>query len=492
MKYSEKKRRATAKILAIVLIAAMLLTSGYYILMIFAKNTPLSATAVYGADAQTDDPAYMDRLDGLPDFVEYIHTYYKDEVTYQSLVDAAYKGVVDSLGDTWSVYYNDKALSTSFVQDINQEYCGVGITMTLDSEGCLIQEVNTKGPAYEAGIRAGSYLTFVDGKSVKDKTLGEISAAVRGPEGTTVRLLVKTNGVSKTYDLVRRTLRVASVEYSMVTDKIGYINITSFSDKTDSELREARLMLVAKGADSLILDLRDNGGGYVGTAIEMANDFIDEGVLCRTKAKGQDLFVYEATNKGFRKMPVVILVNEGTASASEIFAAAMQDNGAAKLVGTKTYGKGVAQVIQEMDNDDSLKLSIYYFETPKGSTVNGVGITPDYIVTDQVFTAEQAAEIKASVVPMAEQKKYYRGDYGLNVLAAQQRLAYLGYDVEPTCCMDEKTFNAIVAFQPTFGGIPYGGLDFCTEKAICEAFDALFTRTDSDPQLAKAIELLSK
>ena len=496
MKYSEKRRRNIAKIFAIILIAAMVLSSGYYIMLIFANDRALSALAVYGADALPAEPEdsreSMTRLDGLEDFIDFVHEFYKDPVTYEALVDAAYTGVIDSLDDPWSVYYVSTEESDNFVQSINQEYSGVGVTMTLDNNGCLVSEVNRLGPAFEAGLRAGCYIVKVDGVSVSDWSLNDISSKVRGIEGTTVVLTVTENGVEKDYTITRRHLKVASVEAEMLEDNIGYIAITSFADSTVAEFTEAKLTLFGQGANSLIIDLRDNGGGYVNTALLLADELLEEGILSRFTWRGEDLVVYEAEPDLNRKVPMVLLVNGGTASASEIFAAALQDNGAAKLVGTRTYGKGVAQTIQPLEYSDSVKLSIYYFESPKGNTINGVGLTPDYLVEQSVYTQEEAADILDTVIDMAENKKYHKGEVGLNVLAAQQRLFYLGYDVDWNGRMDDKTVAAIKAFQPTFGGSPYGGLDFSTQKAICAAFDELFTGSSEDRQLLKAVEILSK
>lgn len=491
MKYSEKKRRMAAKILAILLIAAMVLTSGYYILMIFARNTALDCLAVYGEDA-LDSRDSLERLDGIEDFIDFIHSFYKDEVSYEVLVDAAYNGIVDSLGDPWSVYYVTTEESDSFVQTINQEYSGIGVTMQMDANRCLITDVNKKGPAYEAGIHPGTYITAIDGKSTQGMSLSEMSEKIRGLDGTSVTITVDDNGVESQFKVVRRKVRVATINCEMLEGNMGYISLSSFGEDTGSEFTEARLSLLNQGAEGLIIDIRDNGGGYVSTALTIADDLIDEGILSRFVHRGEDLVVYEATPDLTRKVPTVLLVNEYSASASEILAAALKDNGTAILVGNTTYGKGVAQIIQELDHNDAVKLSVYYFQTPDGNDINGVGIEPDYIVPASKYTEEEAASIKSSVVPMAEEKKYYAGQYGLNVLAAQQRLFYLGYDVQPTAKMDEKTVAAIKAFQPTFGGSPYGGLDFCTQKAICEAFEALFAADPSDPQLLKAIELLTK
>ncbi len=220
-------------------------------------------------------------------------------------------------------------------------------------------------------------------------TLNEIAEKVRGVEGTTVLVTVDDNGNEKTFEIVRRKLRIATVAYEMLEDEIGFISISSFGDTTAGEFRAARLDLLNEGADSLIIDVRDNGGGYVSAVLSIADDLIDEGILSRFVQRGEDLVTYEAKKDDTKKDPVVLLINEYSASASEILAAALKDNGTATLVGTTTYGKGVAQVIQDLDHNDAVKLSVYYFQTPNGDEINGVGVAPDYIVPASKYSLEE-------------------------------------------------------------------------------------------------------
>jgi len=196
---------------------------------------------------------------------------------------------------------------------------------------------------------------------------------------------------------------------------------------------------------------------------------------------------------GMANLPMVLLVNEGSASASEILAGALQDNDAATLVGVTTYGKGIAQLVGDLDNGTTMKLSTYYFTTPDGHTINGVGITPDeYVINGAGLSAEAVAEEYAKLAPMTELVKYYKGQMGLNVYAAQQRLNLLGYSVPVTAVMDEITVAAITKFQGETGMFPYGGLDYSTMAMLEKMVAELLTGGSEDKQLAKAVEILKK
>jgi len=492
-KFSEKRKRTVARILCLIVAVAMIASAGFYLVLIFgADSTATQCFAVYGASLEPDSSKQLDRLDILDGLIEYIHGNYKDYVTYEQLVNAAFKGVMDGLEDPWSVYYESEEASSSFVQSVENEYVGIGVTMTNGSEGCYISEVNKNGPAYEVGVRPGCYLTAVDGVSVAGKTLNEISSLVRGKAGTKVNVTFNRSGVLQTFSITRAKIKIATATGELLNNNIGYISITSFASDTATEFKKVRRSLVEQGATSLIIDVRDNGGGYVNTAFEIADELLDSGIISTFQWRGQTISCVEANADNIPNLPIVLLVNEYTASASEIFAAALKENKAATLVGDTTYGKGVAQLIEDVGYGDSIKMSVYYFVTPNGNAIDHVGIAPDYYVETGLYTPAEIASIKATIVPMNEGKKYSAGTYGLTVLGAQQRLALLGYDVNINGYMDAKTVAAIKLFQPKFGGVPYGGLDLSTQKALDQAFNELMTPATEDLQLKKAIELLTK
>ena len=250
--------------------------------------------------------------------------------------------------------------------------------------------------------------------------------------------------------------------------------------------------LAAQGAKAIVLDLRGNGGGAVGEAVAVADHLIHkDGVISIFKRQCEVIETVRSTADAFADLPVVCLVDHETASASELLTAALKDRQAATIVGETTYGKGVAQFVGSGGQGNYFKLSVYYFLSPKGSDIDGVGIVPDVAVYAQgERTAEEIAQIRASVAPINEAKKYYAGDSGLNVYGVQQRLAKMGYDVEASGVMDAKTVAALKLVQTEAGVCPYGALDFCTLGIVKDKFDAWCDPGTEDAALAKALELL--
>jgi carboxyl-terminal processing protease len=278
----------------------------------------------------------------------------------------------------------------------------------------------------------------------------------------------------------------------MLEGDIGYILIKSFAINGAREFQDARMELIRAGAKSLIIDLRDNAGGVVNTAIEIANQFISTGDILHLKQKGEIFETISARSSIVGNLETVVLVNEYSASSSEILAGALQDNNAATLVGVTTYGKGAAQLMAYTNERQPYRLSIYYFLTPDKNDIHGIGITPDHIVRNSLGERrEEAAELYKTFAPFVENTKPKAGDTGLNVFAAQQRLALLGYSPGITATMDDAMVAAIKAFQQEQGLYAYGELDFTTMRKIQEVTLA-YVNNDSteDLQLKKAIELL--
>jgi carboxyl-terminal processing protease len=256
------------------------------------------------------------------------------------------------------------------------------------------------------------------------------------------------------------------------------------------------LKLLAAGAKSFIVDVRNNPGGYVGGAVDIAEQLMPAGPIVHFQQQGEIVETYSANGTGNLDVPVVLLINEGSASASEILAAAWQDSGTAILVGMQTYGKGVAQQIIDTAGGGKAKLSMYYFLSPNKDAIDRVGVKPDYIVRNytesDVSAAERLYDEYKGFAPMTEKSKPSLGDTGLNVFGAQQRLSLLGYGLKISGTMDGETAAAVKAFQAEQGLFPYGVLDYSTmnalDKAVLEYITGAADRKDL--QLEKAIELL--
>ena len=488
MNRNQKRTKMFARILAIIVALAMVLMSGYYLLLAFSDGS--AAVFVYAAESPETIEKNLNKLDALREVVQYIDAHYADDVNVEDLTDAAYNGVFDAL-DQWSVYYKTKEEKDAFISQVTGNYAGIGVTMTLDGEGrCVITQVNTLGPAYAAGVKAGMIIVKVDGVYVSGKPLDEISSLVRGEPGSKVKLDLKLEGEEQTLEIERQSIKAQTVTYEMLEGNIGYIAISQFS----GEFRTAKLNLISEGMTSLIIDIRGNGGGVMGDALNIASTFVPEGkTLVHYEQQGEIFESYYSTGGTYKDLPLVVLIDGRTASASECLAAAVRDNGVGTLVGTTTYGKGVAQELVTLDNGDTFKLTFCHFLTPNKEHIDKVGVAPDYAVSNGAnLTAAQIEAIEAKLLPMNEGRKYYAGQIGLTVLAAQQRLKTIGYDVEENACMDEKTVAALKRVQTLYGASPYGGLDFCTIELVQRALDEYLYGGDTDKQLQKAIELLQQ
>ena len=491
---NREKKKAAARALALILALAMIVTT---LMMGLSMVYGASGAYVYGAASDVTDRKTLDKeLDFMADLMETIRDLYKDEVSYELLVNGAYNGIFEALKDPYSEYFETKEESDAFIEQSSGEFDGIGVTMENDGYGrCRVVSPVAGSPAEEAGLKSGDIIESVDGVSLEGKTLDDWGSMIRGKAGTHVTLVVNRNGARLKFTVTRATIRTEAVSWKMIDDTIGYIQISQFDSDTDREFLLARAGAIHAGAKSLIVDVRNNPGGHVDVACNVANLLIpgEDKVIIEMTRQEESLGKLLTAGAGMANMKVVLLVNEGSASASEILAGALQDNKAATLVGTTTYGKGIAQIVSELGNGATMKLSTYYFTTPNGHTINGVGISPDvHVMNGSGLSAEQIAAEYAKLAPMTELIKYYQGQTGLNVYAAQQRLNLLGYDLALTATMDEKTVAAVKKFQGETGMCPYGGLDYSTMSMLERKVDEFLTGSSEDQQLAAAVELLKK
>lgn len=308
-----------------------------------------------------------------------VNTTFYDDVNEESLMEGAYKGLVSGLSDPYSSYMTADEYKT-WKATATGEYSGIGVTFTKDENGNFaVISVEKGSPAEEAGLKAGDFITAVDDKEYDD--LDVIGNAIRGDEGSKVKLTYVRDGKEKSVTLIRQTIVQHSVEHKMMDGNIGYIRISSFIETTGDDFKEALKDIEGKSAKGLILDLRDNGGGLVNSCVEVADEFLDEGVVAYVEDRNKNRTDYEAKD-GKTDLKTVVLVNENSASASEILAAALKDNGF-DLVGQTTYGKGVIQSTAELEDGSALKLTIMQYFSPDGNAINKKGVEPDYKVKNE-------------------------------------------------------------------------------------------------------------
>lgn len=330
----------------------------------------------------------------LEEIYQYIEKSYYEEVDMNVLMDGACKGLVEALGDPYSTYMNAEEYA-SWMTNLQGEYSGIGVTFTQDMDGkFIVLSVEKGSPAEAAGIKTGDIILKADDKAYDNIEL--LADAIKGKEGTSVKLTISSDGNEKNLDIVRKKITQHSVSHEMIDSKTGYISISSFMDNTSDDFKKALDEVESKNAEKLILDLRNNGGGLLSSCIEIADEFLDKGVVVYVEGRDKERKDYTSKN-GKTSMETIVLVNENSASAAEILAAALQDNGF-ELVGQKTFGKGVIQSTVELDDGSALKWTIMQYFSPKGNVINKKGVTPDHIVeltdgSDKDIQLEKAKEL---------------------------------------------------------------------------------------------------
>lgn len=312
-----------------------------------------------------------------------IDKYYYFDVDRDKQEEALYDGIMEGLDDPYSVYYTKEEYA-DLQEDTSGEYVGIGAVVTMNSDMRVeIVRPIKNSPAEEAGLKAGDVLVQVDDTTITDQELSVVVDKIRGKEGTKAHLKIYREGEPDylEFDVERRKVENYTVEDEMLDDKVGYIAVTQFNDNTAKEFEDAINELQAKGAKGAIIDLRDNPGGLLTAVVDMCDYIMDDGVIVSTKDRdGNVIGEYKDTGKHSVDIPLVVLVNGNSASASEIFSGAVQDSGKAKLVGTTTFGKGIVQSVIPLDDGTAVKLTIAKYFTPKGHDIHKKGITPDYVV----------------------------------------------------------------------------------------------------------------
>lgn len=326
----------------------------------------------------------------LESLYQNLDEYYYKDINEEDLITGACKGLVAGLNDPYSSYMTAEEYD-SWKASATGNYSGIGVTFTQDSTGYIIIDVQEGSPADKGGLEEGDYIISVDGKAYDDMEL--MANNIRGKAGTTVEITYYHDGKEKISSFLRKSIVQESVSYKMIDENTGYIQITGFLENTADDFHNALKIIEKDGAENLVLDVRDNGGGLVDSCIDIADEFLDKGVVTYVEDKNKNRKDYMAED-GKTELETVVLVNENSASASEILAAALQDNGV-KIVGMKTYGKGVIQSTSELSDGSALKLTVMQYFSPDGNAVNKKGIKPDYVVENEEDSDEDKQLEKA-------------------------------------------------------------------------------------------------
>lgn len=304
---------------------------------------------------------------------------YIGEINDEELIDGAIKGYVAALGDPYTTYYTKEEME-EIMQETNGNYVGIGIYMTLNREKNAIEIVKPMedSPAEKAGIMQGDLITKVDGVSYTGEQMDEAANEIKGEAGTKVKLEILRNGETKEFEITRKKVLISHIEAKVLEDNIGYIAISDFDGGCANEFESKYKKIKEQGINKLIIDIRSNGGGIVDEAIEILELITNkDSTLLITKDKNNNEEITKSDKNPIINMPIVVLTNNYSASASEILAGALKDNKKAVLVGTTTYGKGVIQELRMLSDGSGLKITTNEYFTPNRNSINKIGIKPD-------------------------------------------------------------------------------------------------------------------
>lgn len=370
------KRQNVYKVIMLVVLTATIV----FMLTTFIMYNKFE-TAYKNGDA--DKTAYVDSgsmVKTLQGFKAMLEEKYIGEINDEKLLEGAIKGYIEGLDDPYTEYLTKEEME-EFTEQTNAEYVGIGVYISNDRSNntLLIVGVMKNSPALEAGMQPGDIVEKIEGIAYSGEQISEATSILKGKEGTTVKVTVLRDGKEIDMDITRKKITVDHVASKMLDNQIAYIQIDSFDSGVEEAFKEQITQLKNDGAKSIIIDLRSNGGGIVDEATGIAELFVKKGeTILITKGKNEE----EKTTKSKKDpiitdMPVVVLVNEGTASASEILAAALKEQYGAKIVGKTTYGKGVIQTLYTLTDGSGLKITTDEYFTPNHNKIHKVGIKPD-------------------------------------------------------------------------------------------------------------------
>jgi carboxyl-terminal processing protease len=324
-----------------------------------------------------------------------------DPPSDEALVRGAVKGMaktVKDAGDDFALFYSPKDYR-SFQEVTTGQFSGIGVWLKDRSGRLEIVSVIPSTPAQRVGLREGDVIDSIDGEPVKALNSDQAVNRIKGKEGTEVSLGIDRDGEQVSFDITRETIELPNLIANRTPEGLGYVRLFGFSRGAGEQLRSEVEELTESGAEGIILDLRDNGGGLFSEGVSVASVFIEEGEIVSYKERSEPEVVYDAQGDAFEDVPLVVLVNEGTASASEIVTGALQDTNRAVVVGTNTYGKGSVQEVLPLADASALKLTIGAYFTPEGQKINGSGIEPDVEVdSDPATQKERAKEILQGII----------------------------------------------------------------------------------------------
>ena len=380
----------SAMVLIVLSVADVCLKKGYL-------HIGINGDVYIQSDAVTDESGIGSEVEAKLNAIDSVlDSFYFEEVDDEKAKDSIYKAYLSSYGDKYTVYYTADEYK-KLTETTNGTFSGIGAVCQISSEGgILLVDVYESGAGYKAGLRSGDRIIQVDGTDVTDMDLSSAVALVKGEKGTQVGLKIVRDGATSDYTVVRDEIEVQTGNYAITEDNIGYISVSQFENVTAKQFKAAIEDLKSEGAKGIIIDIRNNPGGLLTTVISMLKDILPNGLIVYTEDKDGNRKEYSDNDNEELDMPLAVLVNGNSASASEIFAGAIQDYGKGVIVGTQTFGKGIVQTVKPLTDGSAIKFTIAKYFTPKGQDIHGKGVTPD-VVVEYDKDADEDTQISAAL-----------------------------------------------------------------------------------------------
>ncbi len=377
-------------IILIVSIAGVCIRKGYIHIGVNGDVYIQSDAVTDGSGIGSEVEAKLNAIDSVLDL------FYFGNVDDEKAKTNIYKAYLNSYGDKYTVYYTADEYN-KLMETTNGKFYGIGaVCQQSDEGGVLLVDVYESGAGYKAGLRSGDRIIQVGDTDVTDMDLSSAVALVKGEKGTSVVLKIIRNGETEEYTVVRDEVEIQTVSYGMTDDSIGYIAVSQFEDVTAKQFKSAVEELKNNGAKGIIIDIRNNPGGLLTSVVDMLKYILPNGLIVYTEDKAGNRKEYSDNGNEELDIPLAVLVNENSASASEIFAGAIQDYGKGAIVGTQTFGKGIVQTVKPLTDGSAIKFTIAKYFTPKGQDIHGKGVTPD-VVVEYDKDADEDAQFNAAL-----------------------------------------------------------------------------------------------
>lgn len=444
----------------------------------------LSSISNVALAQELEKEKFSEDIEFMKDVIDFVLSQYQYDVDQQDIIKGLYNGFFDVLDD-YSVYYTPSEYK-SLITNTAGEFVGIGVQISDVNGKIVVVTPLSNSPAIEAGILSGDIIKYVDGKDITGLTSAAASETlIKGKEDTKVTIGVVRDGKNLSFDLIRRKIITSSVSKDILENNIGYLKVTEFSENTAKLVEKELSYFDENSVNKIIIDLRNNGGGTLDAAVDMLNLFVTKGPVVYVDFKAGKEKVYSSKLEE-QKYEIALLINGGSASATEIFAGAVKYKKEGTIIGTQSFGKGIVQSLYQLKNDYGVKFTTAEYFSVDKIPVHKIGITPDIIVENPTINFDKYPKF-------SKEKKSNINDVNLDVLSAEMILETLGYNVNtPDGVYDLISFEEIKKFQSDNNLYPYGKIDITTQNTLYTALTNHASNNLEDLQLKTAIEVLKQ